>query len=170
MRSLLALALAAPAVAFTPAVAPRKIVRGGRPLGPGFLKDLGFEKPFASLNLDEKSDEGWLDDDWDADDDESAGSGRQEGEKTTSPIVFIASPKSGSLCTSKSGTISSRDGLLECDMKAVKYDSQITLPEMEPLTPEASETMEFCEGKAVHGVLDDITADDNWLDEDWDSE
>ena len=42
---LLALALAAPAVAFTPAVAPRKIVRGGRPLGPGFLKDLGFEKP-----------------------------------------------------------------------------------------------------------------------------
>ena len=45
MRSLLALALAAPAVAFTPAVAPRKIVRGGRPLGPGFLKDLGFEKP-----------------------------------------------------------------------------------------------------------------------------
>ncbi len=37
MRSLLALALAAPAVAFTPAVAPRKIVRGGRPLGPGFL-------------------------------------------------------------------------------------------------------------------------------------
>ena len=132
--------------------------------------DLGFEKPFASLNLDEKSDEGWLDDDWDADDDESTGSGRQEGEKTTSPIVFIASPKSGSLCTSKSGTISSRDGLLECDMKAVKYDSQITLPEMEPLTPEASETMEFCEGKAVHGVLDDITADDNWLDEDWDSE
>ena len=60
--------------------------------------------------------------------------------------------------------------MLECDMKAVKYDSQITLPEMEPLTPEASETMEFCEGKAVHGVLDDITADDNWLDEDWDSE
>ena len=45
MRSLLALALAAPAVAFTPAVAPREIVRGGRPLGPGFLKDLGFEKP-----------------------------------------------------------------------------------------------------------------------------
>ena len=45
MRSLLALALAAPAVAFTPAVAPRKIVRGGRPLGPKFLKDLGFEKP-----------------------------------------------------------------------------------------------------------------------------
>ena len=32
MRSLLALALAAPAVAFTPAVAPRKIVRGGRGL------------------------------------------------------------------------------------------------------------------------------------------
>ena len=45
MRSLLALALAAPAVAFTPNVAPHKIVRGGRPLGPGFLKDLGFEKP-----------------------------------------------------------------------------------------------------------------------------
>ena len=31
----------------TALVPPRtsKIVRGGRPLGPGFLKDLGFEKP-----------------------------------------------------------------------------------------------------------------------------
>jgi hypothetical protein len=45
MRSFLALALAAPAAAFTPTIAPATLVRGGRPLGPNFLKDLGFEKP-----------------------------------------------------------------------------------------------------------------------------
>ena len=37
-----------PAVAFTPAVAPRKIVRGGRRLRPGFPQGLGFEKPQAA--------------------------------------------------------------------------------------------------------------------------
>ena len=45
MRCFLALALAAPAVAFAPTLAPTTLVRGGRPLGPNFLKDLGFEKP-----------------------------------------------------------------------------------------------------------------------------
>jgi len=50
--------------AFTPSSGPRPLVRGGRPLQPGFLKDLGLEKP------------SWLPD---------FGGGKKEEEKAEAP-------------------------------------------------------------------------------------
>ena len=44
-RLTLAIATIAGVTAFGPSHGPRPLVRGGRPLQPGFLKDLGLEKP-----------------------------------------------------------------------------------------------------------------------------
>ncbi|QDZ23429.1 PH domain-containing protein [Chloropicon primus] len=133
-------------------------------------RDLNFDfaKPFGGLSMDENSDEGWLEEDWDDEDNDKDEKSRQGGEKSTTPVVFLSSPKVGS--ASKSGTISSKDGLLECDMKAVKYDSQITLPDIEPASPgDSHHPMDFCGGKEVN-VLDDINPDEDWLNDEWDSE
>jgi hypothetical protein len=146
----------------------------------------GF-KPFTRA-LDEQSDEGWLEEDWD----NSEGEGDQGAAKelstrksftlnfdedkqqeapthlklfenrdsTTTPVVYI-SPMSSPV--SKSGSITSnKESLLPCDIKAVKYDSQIVLPELE----QVGDRIEITQARDV--TLDDINPDENWLEDEWD--
>ena len=144
-------------------------------------ENFGF-KPFSTLNLDEKSDDGWLEDDWDNEDDSSKEhNSRRFGfqdqnsapsdkavhaEHSITPVVLL-SPLGSS--TSKSGSINSKDGLIQCDLKAVKYDSQITLPDID--TADVDSELDVCTIQAAKSnLLDDCAADDNWLEEEWDSD